>query len=83
MMILDDDEINHHFSDIENSYFLKIVELLNKNGIVWENLFEKVYASCILVDTLRKEKAAFVHSGLDFDIFKWQVKETVITLLSD
>jgi len=40
MMILDDAEINRHFSDFENAYFLKIVELLNKNGIVRENLFE-------------------------------------------
>lgn len=83
MMILDDDEINHHFSDFENVYFLKIVKLLNKNGIVREDLFEKVYASCILVDALRQEKAAFVHSGLDFEKLKQQIIATVFHLLSD
>lgn len=50
MMILEDEEINHHFSDFEAAYFLKIVGLLNRNGIALENLFEKVYASCILVN---------------------------------
>lgn len=83
MMILDDDEINHRFSDLENVYFLKIVELLNKNGIVREDLFEKVYASCILVDALRQEKVAFVHSGLDFEKLKQQIIATVFHLLSD
>lgn len=83
MMILDDDEIKHHFSDFENTYFIKIVELLNKDGIVREDLFEKVYASCTLIDALRQEKAAFVHSGLDFEKLKQQITATILHLLSE
>jgi AcrR family transcriptional regulator len=82
MMIMDDEEINHHFSDLENAYFINIAALLNKNGIVRDNLFEKVYASCILIDALRQEKTAFSHNGLNYDILKQQVMAAVINLLS-
>lgn len=83
MMILEDEEINHHFSDFETAYFLKIVGLLNRNGIAPENLFEKVYASCILVDALRQEKSAFSHSDLNFEVLKQQVMEAILHLLSE
>ena len=33
MMILEDEEINRHFSDLENEYFMKLIRLLNKNGV--------------------------------------------------
>lgn len=82
MMILNDEEISQHFSDFENIYFLKIVEFLNRNSIVNEHLFEKVYTCCILIDALRQEKSAFSHSGLDFDVLKYQVTETVTRILS-
>lgn len=82
MMILNDEGISQHFSDFENIYFLKIAEFLNKNGITKEHLFEKVYTCCILIDALRQEKSAFSHCGLDFDILKHQVTETVIGILS-
>lgn len=82
MMIMDDEEINHHFSELENRYFLRIVDILNKNGIAPENLLERVYTCCILIDALRQEKSAFSHHGLDYDIFRQQIKESVIGLLS-
>ena len=33
IMILEDEEINRHFSDLENEYFMKLIRLLNKNGV--------------------------------------------------
>lgn len=83
MMILDDDEINQYFSDFENQYFINIMELLKENDIKKENLFEKVYTCCILIDSLRQEKSAFSHNNLDFNLFKKQVIKTVIAILSD
>lgn len=83
MMISEDTDINRHFSNFENEYFLKITELLNKNGIEHDDLFEKVYTCCILIDGLRQEKSSFSHIGLDFNIFKYQVTKTVIALLSN
>ncbi|NLK36597.1 MAG: TetR/AcrR family transcriptional regulator [Epulopiscium sp.] len=82
MMISEDTDINRHFSNFENEYFLKIIELLKKNGLEQDDLFEKVYTCCILIDALRQEKSAFSHKGLDFNIFKNQVQKTVISLLS-
>ncbi|MFA9463264.1 MAG: TetR/AcrR family transcriptional regulator [Velocimicrobium sp.] len=82
VMILDDKEINRHFSDLENEYFLRLVELLNQNGILCDNLFEKVYTSCILVDALRQEKSTFPHSGLDFDILKFQITKEIFNIFS-
>ena len=56
MMIMDDAEISQHFSGLENKYFLKIGEILGRNGNTQNNRSEKVYISCVLVDSLRQEK---------------------------
>lgn len=82
MMMLDDDEINRHFCDFENEYFSKIIELLNKNNINSENLLEKVFASCILVDALSLEKSAFPHNGLNYNILKEQITKAIFNILS-
>lgn len=82
MMIMEDEEMNRHFSELENEYFNKLVRILQTNQTGSEDLFEKVYASCILIDALRQEKAAFSHSGLNFKVLKKQVAGTVIRLLS-
>ncbi len=82
MMMLDDEEINHHFCDFEIEYFSKIVEILNQNDINSDNLLEKVYASCILVDALNRETSAFPHDSLNFDILKCQMTKTIFNLLS-
>lgn len=82
MMIVDDEEIRYHFSQLENRYFSNIVEILNKNGIVPNNLLERVYTCCILIDGLRQENSAFSHNGLNFDVFKQQIRESVIRLLN-
>lgn len=83
MMISEDDEINHYFSDLENEYVTQIVSLLGNYGVTSDNIFEKVYTCCILIDALRQEKSAFTHRGLNFESFKKQITETVIRLLSD
>lgn len=83
MMIVDDEEINRHFSASENAYLIRIAELLKRNGIRQENILEKVYACCVLVDTLRQEQTVFSHGGLDFDALKQQVSHAIIGLLSD
>ena len=83
MMIMDDAEISQHFSGLENKYFLKIGEILGRNGNTQNNRSEKVYISCVLVDSLRQEKSAFTHNGLDFEALKQQVAKTVVRLLSE
>lgn len=82
LMIVDDDEINRHFSNLENTYFSNITLILKNRGIACDNLFEKVYISCILIDALRQEKTSFSHEGLNFEIIKEQVKETILKTLS-
>ena len=83
MMIMDDAEISQHFSGLENKYFLKIGEILGRNGNTQNNRSEKVYISCVLVDSLRQEKSAFTHNRLDFEALKQQVAKTVVRLLSE
>lgn len=81
-MMLKDEEINSHFCNLENDYFSKIVEILEKNSIASENQLEKVYVSCILVDALNREKSAFPHNNLNFDVLKNQMCEAIKHLLS-
>lgn len=33
MMIIDDEDVNHHFSASENTYFSKIIEILEKTEL--------------------------------------------------
>lgn len=82
LMIAEDSEINHHFSDFENSYFSDIADLLKSEGINYDNLFEKVYISCILIDSLRQEKAAFSHNDLNFNVLKTQTQAIIYNILS-
>ena len=82
MMILEDEEINRHFSDLENEYFMKLIRLLNKNGVERADLMETIYTCCILIDALRQEQSSFSHIGLNFFIFKEQVTSTILQLLS-
>lgn len=81
-MMLEDEEINSHFCNFENEYFSKIVKILNQNSIASENILEKVYVSCILVDALNREKSAFPHNNLNFDVLKKQIVEAIKHLLS-
>ena len=80
IMILEDEEINRHFSDLENEYFMKLIRLLNKNGVERADLMERIYTCCILIDALRQ--SSFSHIGLNFFIFKEQVTSTILQLLS-
>lgn len=82
MMILEDEEINRHFSDLENEYFMKLIRLLNKNGVERADLMETIYTCCILIDALRQEQSSFSHIGLNFFNFKEQVTRTILQLLS-
>lgn len=83
LVIVDDEEINHHFSDLENTYFSNIADILKTRGITCGDLFEKVYVSCILIDSLRQEKTSFSHNGLNFEILQEQVKQNIHKMLSD
>ncbi len=83
LMIAEDSEINQHFSDFENSYFSDIADLLKSEGINYDNLFEKVYISCILIDSLRQEKAAFSHNDLNFNVLKAQTQAIIYNILSE
>ena len=82
LVIVDDKEINHHFSALENTYFSNIANILKTRGIICADLFEKVYISCILIDSLRQEKTSFSHNGLYFYIIKKQVKQNIFQMLS-
>lgn len=83
MMIIDDEDVNHHFSASENTYFSKIIEILEKNGITHDKIREKVFACCVLIDTLRQENSIFSHSELDFNAFREQIKNAIMALLSN
>lgn len=83
LVIVDDEEINHHFSALENTYFSNIASLLKDRGIICDNLFEKVYISCILIDSLRQEKTSFSHDRLSFEIVKEEIKQNIFKMLSD
>ena len=83
LVIVDDEEINHHFSDLENTYFSNIADILKTRGITCGNLFEKVYVSCILIDSLRQERTSFSHNGLNFEILQEQIKQNILKMLSD
>lgn len=82
MMMLEDEEINHLFCDFEHEYISKIVEILNQNGLVSDNLLEKVYACSILVDALNQEKFIFPHRNLNFDVLRCQITKEIYSLLS-
>ncbi len=82
MMMLEDEEINHHFCDFEHEYISKIVEILNQNGFVSHDLLEKVYVCSILVDSLNQENSVFPHKRISFDALKRQIIETVFHILS-
>ena len=83
MMIIDDEEIKHHFSASESKYYSKVIKILGENGIIHDNIHEKIYACCVLVDTLRQENSVFSHSELNFTVFKQQIKSAIIALLSN
>lgn len=82
LVIVDDEEVNHHFSDLEDTYFSNIATILNARGIICDNQFEKIYISCILIDALRQEKTSFSHNGLNFETLKEQVKQNILKILS-
>ena len=82
LVIVDDEEVNHHFSDLEDTYFSNIATILKARGIICDNQFEKIYISCILIDALRQEKTSFSHNGLNFETLKEQVKQNILKILS-
>ncbi len=82
IMMIEDDKINHHFCDFENEYVSGIVEILNRNNIFSNDLPEKVYASCILVDTLCREKYSFPHDKLNYTVLEAQMKNAILHMLS-
>lgn len=81
MVMMEDEKINHYFCDFESKYVSGIVELLNRNNILLDDLSERVYASCILVDTLCREKSSTPHSKLNYAALEGQVKKAILYLL--
>lgn len=82
LVIDDEEEINRHFSGLESAYFSNIAAILETRGITCENLLEKIYMACVLIDSLRQEKMSFSHAGLSYEIMKEQVKQSVFQMLS-
>ncbi|PJJ26912.1 TetR/AcrR family transcriptional regulator [Lacrimispora celerecrescens] len=82
MVMIEDEKINHHFCDFENKYVSGIVEILNKNDILSNDLHEKVYAACILVDALCREKSSFPHDKLNYTVLDTQIKKAILHMLS-
>lgn len=82
IMMLEDEDINRHFCNFENAYALKITEILIHNGVISDNLLEKVFACCTLVDALSREKSVYPHEQLNFDVLKCQIKKAILNLLS-
>ena len=44
---------------------------------------EKIFACCVLIDTLRQENSIFSHNELDFNAFREQIKNAIMALLSN
>lgn len=82
MVMIEDEKINRHFCDFENTYVSGIVAILNKNKILFNDLPEKVYASCILVDALCREKSSFPHDNLNDTVLETQIKKAIFHMLS-
>ncbi|WMJ89396.1 TetR/AcrR family transcriptional regulator [Anaerocolumna sp. MB42-C2] len=82
MVMMEDEKINHYFCDFEVEFVLEIVNILNRNNIFFEDLSEKVYASCILIDALCREKSSFPHDKLNYKVLETQIKKSIFYLLS-
>lgn len=82
MVMIEDEKINHYFCDFENEYVSGIVEILNRNNIFSNDLPEKVYASCILVDALCQKKSSFPHDKLNYTVLETQMKKAILHMLS-
>lgn len=82
IMMIEDKKINQYFCNYENEYVSGIVEILKKNKIFTEDLPEKVYTSCILVDALCREKNSFPHDRLNYGILELQTEKAIYHLLS-
>lgn len=83
MMMLEDKEIARHFSETEREYASSLTDCLRTCGAGGGSLLERVYTSCILIDSLRQEKSVFPHEGLSFDELRSQTKKAVLMLLSE
>lgn len=83
MMLLEDREINHHFSNLESEYFTRIASILRKNGVAYDDLFERVYIACILIDSLRQENAGFTHESLNVEALKKNIETVILRTLSE
>lgn len=81
MMMIEDEKINHYFCDFENEYVSGIVQILNRNKIFSDDLPERVYASCILVDALCREKSSFPHDKLNYTVLEAQIKKAILNML--
>lgn len=83
MTLLDDEKINQHFSCLESEFFTRIVNILRGNGVTHDDLFERVYISCILIDSLRQENSVFIHKALNFDALRKQIERAILNSLSE
>lgn len=82
MVMIEDKKINQYFCNFENEYVFGIVEILKKNHIFADDLPEKVYTSCILVDALCRERSSFPHHRLNYGVLESQTEKAIHHLLS-
>ena len=82
LMMIEDEVINKHFCNLESEYVTQIIAILNRNGISSNDLMEKVYISCILIDNLNREKNEFPHNSMNFKSFKKQIETAIYSILS-
>ncbi len=81
IVMAENEKINRHFCDFENEYILGIVRILNNNQFFSDHLPEKIYNSCILIDSLSREKSACRHTGLNAALLEEQVNQMILHLL--
>ncbi|WP_085833888.1 TetR/AcrR family transcriptional regulator [Clostridium merdae] len=81
-VMIEDKKINQYFCNFENEYVTGIVEILKRNHIVSDDLPEKVYTSCILVDALCRERSSFSHDRLNYAVLESQTEKAIYHLLS-
>lgn len=76
-----DSEINKIFSDNEVNMTRRIVDVLQSNGFVISNVFEKVHIIIGLVDNFCHEVVYHNHEGMNYDVMKSEIIKIIVGLI--
>ena len=80
-LALSDEQVAKLFQDSEIELTNKIIEILIKNGIEFDNMREKVHIIINLADNLCHEVAYHKHESIDYDVMINVTVECIKNLL--